>query len=75
MIVLRKSVEIYKTEYFNIKFLIIHILIKVKVINFFFAKMSFMNPVDMVEEDAADLQFPKGKNSVHLPFILIYKRL
>lgn len=22
--------------------------------------MSFMNPVDMVEEDAADLQFPKG---------------
>lgn len=23
--------------------------------------MSFMNPVDMVEEDAADLQFPKGK--------------
>lgn len=24
--------------------------------------MSFMNPVDMVDEDAADLQFPKGKN-------------
>lgn len=23
--------------------------------------MSFMNPVDMVDEDAADLQFPKGK--------------
>jgi len=22
--------------------------------------MSFMNPVDMVDEDAADLQFPKG---------------
>lgn len=24
--------------------------------------MSFMNPVDMVDEDAADLQFPKGNN-------------
>lgn len=26
--------------------------------------MSFMNPVDMVDEDAADLQFPKGKRDI-----------
>lgn len=33
--------------------------------------MSFMNPVDMVEEDAADLQFPKGKNKfVHFSSII-----
>lgn len=30
--------------------------------------MSFMNPVDMVEEDAADLQFPKGEEIADLKF-------
>lgn len=36
--------------------------------------MSFMNPVDMVEEDAADLQFPKGKK-IALNSCLENKRL
>lgn len=27
--------------------------------------MSFMNPIDMVDEDAADLQFPKGNRCAY----------
>lgn len=36
--------------------------------------MSFMNPVDMVEEDAADLQFPKGRQQF-IFYIQCNKRL
>lgn len=34
------------------------------------SKMSFINPSDMVDEDAADLQFPKGKNLLSIVFRL-----
>lgn len=40
--------------------------------------MSFMNPVDLVEEDAADLQFPKGNGSIQykvsLPLVNIWNK-